>query len=102
MSENTTVDKNEFLTQVKDANFAFNVAVERNINVHRMKEQLQNVLWNYRNEIANLADEVEAYKKQVADLNAMLDAVTAMGAAGAETASTDPVAEEPTSKKKAR
>ena len=72
----------ELITELKNANYAYNVAVEQNINVPNSRRRAENLLWTYREELISLIENtgniIEAYEKKVADMNNMLDTLATL------------------------
>lgn len=91
-----------YIDLLMEANLGYDVAVERNLNVPTMRRRLENVLWTYRSELASLGKQLAEAKKEIADLNEMLDAVSGLSAKSAREDSTEPSDEKTATKKKAR
>ena len=67
----------ELITELKNANYAYDRAVEQNSNVPNMRRRMENLLWTYRDELIALISDtgkvIEEYEKKLEDATKMLD-----------------------------
>lgn len=67
----------ELITELKNANYAYDRAVEQNSNIPNMRRRMENLLWTYRDELIALISDtgkvIEEYEKKLEDATKMLD-----------------------------
>ena len=67
----------ELITELKNANYAYDCAVEQNSNIPNMRRRMENLLWTYRDELIALISDtgkvIEEYEKKLEDATKMLD-----------------------------